>query len=342
MMNKQSHWLFEILPLLDSELNLEKPMGRGKGWRRISPSYAVGRLPRFSGKPRFFVENHLRSQGFSPRPATANYTGSVTWIHSDGSQVRIDPAHRLNNPKRNPNPNIPGNIMSHERAHYHKAWSDGNNLLSLDDRGYVVNPLSSNAHIPAKWSKKQREFEFLFEVPFDSSASYYSQSGSEREYENQWLFELPYTSQEYYNSPSEADAMFSWAKKKWEQWKKSKARASPTFSSGRVTASNPSNIAPTDSELVRKLDNDPNPNRSLTKDEGDALTRVVTALIRKSILKKKQEIQDPLQSFERKQELRQNLTRLVNLGRFRFLRQIPQLRNSLIQALDGTNVKFPY
>lgn len=53
MMSKQSHWLFEILPLLDSELNLEEPMSRGKGWRRISPSYAVGRLPRFSGRPRF-------------------------------------------------------------------------------------------------------------------------------------------------------------------------------------------------------------------------------------------------------------------------------------------------
>lgn len=93
---------------------------------------------------------------------------------------------------------------------------------------------------------------------------------------------------------------------------------------------------------MRKLDNDPNPNRSLTKNERDALTQVVTALIRKSILKKKQEIQDPNQSFERKQELRHNLTRLVNLGRFRFLRQLPQLRNSLIQALDGTNVIFPH
>lgn len=339
-MNKQNHRLFEILPLLEYELNLEESIGRGKGWRRISPSYAVGRLPRFSGRPRFFVENHLRSQGFSSRPPSD--TGSVTWIHSDGSQVRIDPAHRPNNPKPNPNPNIPGNIMSHERAHYHKVWSDGYNLLSLDDRGYVVKLLSSNAHIPAKRSKKQREFEFLFESPFCSSASYDSHIGGEREYENQWLFELPYTSQEYYNSPSEADAMFGWAKKKWEQWKKGKARASPTVSSGKVTVSNPSSIALTVSDLVSKLDKDLNPNRSLTKDERDALTQVVTALIHKSILKKKQEIQDPNRSFERKQELRHNLTRLVNLGRFRFLIQLPQLRNSLIQALDGTNVTFPH
>lgn len=119
--------------------------------------------------------------------------------------------------------------MSHERAHYHKVWSDGNNLLILDDRGYVVNPLSSNAHIPAKQLKKQREFEFLVEVPFGSSDSYYSHIGSERKYKNQWLFELPHTSREYYNSPSEADAMFIWAKKKWEQWKKGKARVTNCF-----------------------------------------------------------------------------------------------------------------
>lgn len=170
-MYKNSYWLFEIPPLLNSELSLEET-GRGKGWRRISPSYAVGRLSRFSGRSRSFVENHLRLQGFKPKPS--NNTRSVTWIHLDGSQVRIDPAHRPRNPKPNPNPNIPGNIMSHERAHYHKIWSDGSNLLSLDDRGYVVDSISANAHIPAKRSQKLREFEFLFEeAPFSAQETIY-------------------------------------------------------------------------------------------------------------------------------------------------------------------------
>jgi hypothetical protein len=180
------------LPLLDTELNFEEPgdrsEGKGKGWRRVGPSYAVGRLPRFSGRSRSFVEKHLRSQGFRHTSPTG---GSVTWIHADGSQVRIDPAHRPTNPNPNPNPNIPGNIMSHERAHYHKLWSDGFNLLSLDDRGYVVTSNSANAHVPAKQVKKQREFEFLFEEPFLSNTFEYSNLGKEWNYENQWLFETP-------------------------------------------------------------------------------------------------------------------------------------------------------
>ncbi len=157
---------------------------------------------------------------------------------------------------------------------------------------------------------KSREFEFLFEVPF--------------------LVESPHPK---YNNHSESDAMFGWAKQKWEQWRKS--RANPSVSSF------PSAVLDV-STLIRQLDHDPNPNRFLTREERDALTQVVTRLINRSILQKRQEILSPNSSLDRKQDLSNNLTRLVNLGRFRFLKQLPQLRNSLIQALNGTGVKFPY
>jgi hypothetical protein len=181
--------------------------------------------------------------------------------------------------------------------------------------------------------RTSREFEFLFEVPFVANASYYSNTGNSREYENQRLFESPYLNQEYDNNHSEADAMFGWAKKKWEQWRKGIINPSlSTFPSAVLDVST----------LIRQLDHDPNPNRSLTKEERDALTQVITRLISRSILQKRQEILDPNSSPGRKQDLKNNLTRLVNLGRFRFLKQIPQLRNSIIQALDGTGVGFPH
>jgi hypothetical protein len=178
-----------------------------------------------------------------------------------------------------------------------------------------------------------REFEFLFEVPFIANTSYYSNAGKSREYENQRLFESPCTGQGYNYNHSESDAMFGWAKKKWEQWRKGIVNPS--------VSSLPSAVLDV-STLVRQLDHDTNPNRFLTREERDALTQVVTRLINRSILQKRQEILDPSSSLDRKQNLRNNLTRLVNLGRFRFLKQLPQLRNSLIKALNGTGVKFPY
>lgn len=60
------------------------------------------------------------------------------------------------------------------------------------------------------------QHQWLFEAPFTQK---------DLESNQQWLFELPYTNQEYYNSPSEADAMFDWARKKWEEWKKSRTPA---------------------------------------------------------------------------------------------------------------------
>jgi G3E family GTPase len=125
---------------------------------KISSSYAVGRLPRFSGRARSFVENYLRSQGFRPTLADK---GSVTWVHSDGSRVRIDPAHRPGSPAANPK--VSGNILSHERAHYHKIWSDGYNLLTLDDRAYVVDSKSANAHIVSKRSKNKRHLGYAID-----------------------------------------------------------------------------------------------------------------------------------------------------------------------------------
>jgi hypothetical protein len=186
------------------------------------------------------------------------------------------------------------------------------------------------------YSKPNDEAQWLFEAPSSTHASYYSNIDTEWEYENHCLFESPYTNQEYYNDHSEADAMFGWAKKKWQQWRGRRANPSSSLPL-------PSSSAKLDvSTLVRQLDLAPNSNRSLTREERDALTQVVTNLISRSILKKKQEILDPNSLPERKQYLRNNLTRLVNLGRFRFLKQLPQLRNRFIQALDGTDVKFPH
>jgi hypothetical protein len=178
-----------------------------------------------------------------------------------------------------------------------------------------------------------REFEFLFELSSSSNTSHYNKVSKENEYENQWLFESPYTNQEYDNNHAEADAMFGWAKKNWAQWRKGRVKPS--------LLSLPSALLDV-SALIRQLDRDLNPNRSLTREERDALTQVVTRLISRSIFQKRQEILDSNSSPNRKQELRNNLTRLVNLGRFRFLRQIPQLRNSIIQSLDSTGVKFPH
>lgn len=149
-------------------------------------------------------------------------------------------------------------------------------------------------------------------------------------HEAQWLFELPHT-EEYYNGHPEADAMFGWAKQRWEQWRKRTANRS-SVSSSKLDVST----------LIRQLDHDSNPGRALTQAEQAALTQVVTHLINRSILKKKQEIQDPRTSPIRIQELRNNLTRLVHLGRFRFLKQLPQLRMRFMQALEGTGVRFPY
>lgn len=192
-----------------------------KASSHIGSGKAVGKLPRFSGKARSSVEAKLRNSGFSPSRISSG--SSVTWIHSDGSQVRIDVAHNPGSPKINSIDGKP--MMSHVRNHYHKLWSDGINLLSLDDRGYVVASKTANAHIPAK-RHKESEFEnsLLFEGSFVQESDRTTISNTSVLENNQrWLFELPYASQEYYNSSSEVDAMFiDWAKKKWEQLKKGK------------------------------------------------------------------------------------------------------------------------
>jgi hypothetical protein len=182
-----------------------------KASSHIGKNIAVGRLPRFSGKARSSVESKLRSEGFSLSKTSSS--SSATWIHPDGSQVRIDLAHHPSNPKINPIDGKP--IMSHVRNHYHKLWSDGINLLILDDRGYVVPSKSANAHILAK-RHKEVEFEnsLLFEALFVQEGDRMVMPNlSNLENNQRWLFELPYVDREYYLD-SEADLMFGKALKK--------------------------------------------------------------------------------------------------------------------------------
>lgn len=159
-----------------------------KASSHIGSNKAVGRLPRFSGRARSFVEGNLRSAGFSPSKTSSS--SSVTWIHPDGSQVRIDQAHQPSSPKINTKRDGKP-FMSHVRNHYHKLWTDGVNLLSLDDRGYVVDSKSANAHIPAK-RHKESEFEnsWLFEAPFIHPRIVLNSSNLGKN--QHWLFESPY------------------------------------------------------------------------------------------------------------------------------------------------------
>lgn len=206
----------------------------------IGSDKAVGRLPRFSGKARSSVESKLRNAGFSPSKTSSG--SSATWIHPDGSQVRIDMAHRPSSPKTNLIDGKP--IMSHVRNHYHKLWSDGINLLSLDDRGYVVASKTANAHIPAKRHKESGfESSLLFEAPFFQESDQMAMSNSSNLGNHQrWLFELPYVDQEYYLD-SEADLMFGkvfkslWGKVTGQR--PSSSPPSPTSSSTPTQPSSP-------------------------------------------------------------------------------------------------------
>jgi RHS repeat-associated protein len=107
--------------------------GKGsKGWRSWTrTNTAAGRLPKFSGKPRHYVENKLREGGF-----TQSANDPDTWVHADGSVVRIDPPHRPGGP-----------YLSQNKEHYHKSWVDKyGNELKLDDKGRV-NSSPDRTHI---------------------------------------------------------------------------------------------------------------------------------------------------------------------------------------------------
>lgn len=100
----------------------------GKGWRRVGPSTAVGRLPRLSGRTPSYVLRQIRSQGFQQSRTQPN-----VFVHPDGSEVRIDRAH---NPDRGPQR---GGYRGDIETHYHKVLKDPyGNEIKVDDRGYIV------------------------------------------------------------------------------------------------------------------------------------------------------------------------------------------------------------
>jgi hypothetical protein len=77
------------------------------------------------------VENKLREGGF-----TQSANDPDTWVHADGSVVRIDPPHRPGGP-----------YLSQNKEHYHKSWVDKyGNELKLDDKGRV-NSSPDRTHI---------------------------------------------------------------------------------------------------------------------------------------------------------------------------------------------------
>jgi RHS repeat-associated protein len=86
---------------------------------------AAGRLPRFSGRSRDYVERHLRTHGFTP-----DATNPSHWWHPDGSRIRIDPPH---NPGRGP---ARGGFRGNVESHVHKEWRDPSGIYhALDDYG---------------------------------------------------------------------------------------------------------------------------------------------------------------------------------------------------------------
>jgi len=89
------------------------------------------------------------------------------------------------------------------------------------------------------------------------------------------------------------------------------------------------------SDLIRRLDQAP-ANYRLTAAERVALRNVVQQIVTKNI---------PLfwnkPNATEQQRTRTGLQALVNLGRFRFLQQIPKQRAQFIRVLEGTGVELP-
>lgn len=100
-------------------------------WRDYLRASAANRIGRIQGLNRQAVEQRLQAAGF--RPYRDSVTGSVTWQHSDGSGVRVDPGHR---PSRGP---TRGGYPSDLRVHYHKYVDyPGGTRILLNDRGRAI------------------------------------------------------------------------------------------------------------------------------------------------------------------------------------------------------------
>jgi RHS repeat-associated protein len=100
---------------------------------------AAGKLPRFSGRSRGYVERNLRARGFQPDAANPNH-----WWHPDGSRVRIDPPHV---PGRGP---AMGGYRGDVENHVHKEWRDASGVFNnLDDYGRL-NSDPNRTHIILK------------------------------------------------------------------------------------------------------------------------------------------------------------------------------------------------
>ena len=131
-------------------------------WRHYARASASHRIGKLSGLTRVAAEERLRRGGFVPEsPASA---GSVTWRHSDGSSVRVDPPH---DGRRN--------FPSDRRTHYHKYvrietpnHPGARQPYPLSDRGRVVVGRSTSAHILSGQRQREAAFEAELEVALEA------------------------------------------------------------------------------------------------------------------------------------------------------------------------------
>jgi RHS repeat-associated protein len=113
-------------------------LGKGAfGWARkwTQLNTDVGKLPRFSGRSRDFIEKELRDAGFTPDPSKSTH-----WIKGR-NRVRIDDPHK---PSRGPDN---GGFRGDVETHYHKEYQDDMGAWhKLDDNG-TINGDPNRTHI---------------------------------------------------------------------------------------------------------------------------------------------------------------------------------------------------